>query len=143
MVVFSYVDNLPNMLHATFDVAMKGDMETNVGMKVACVNSIEVVEYMLIQLSRWFPPRHFGGNTGEEYFSKFVAERHIYRLALEQPHGEAEAGRESYIHAAHAVLRDVCSAVSELVLSLCLYMRDYDVDQWRRRWAAATEHFKL
>jgi hypothetical protein len=130
------------LLQKSFENATKGDLITNVEMKLACYDCIDVVEQILVQLSHWFPPTHFGGVSGADYFSQFVSARYQYRSALQEPEGEATAGREAATHAALAVLTDMCSAVPDIVR--CLFGQDeLDYKEWHRRWTASWNSFRL
>ena len=97
---------------------------------------IDVLAQSWVSLSAWFPPRHFGNVSADEYFSKFISDRYNWNLALWEPRGPGSGGREAAIFAHLSTKQDVERSLMETVRQLGMWLEDFDFDAWEMRWRA-------
>jgi hypothetical protein len=101
----SYIEHLPELRRAIYAQARhEWDTGSTMSMRIATRDVIDVLEKVLINLASWFPEQHFGETSADEYFSKFIAARYQWRLALNAPEGPGTAGTIAPLLAAGDVL---------------------------------------
>ncbi|SED04572.1 hypothetical protein SAMN05444164_3517 [Bradyrhizobium erythrophlei] len=135
----AYIEGLPDVLKHAYAQAQKlwdsaGTRDMVNGSRLV----IDVLEQSWIHLSAWFSPRHFGEKSAAEYFSGFIASRHSWNYALQEPEADGSRGREVRVMYVGETLLDIEEAVAETAVSLGeMYMDDFDKGSWERRWRLA------
>jgi hypothetical protein len=135
-VLLAYIRSIPMIMsQATTDMA---DAMTTADMRDSCYGDIDVSEQILVQLSRWYPPLHFGGLPGEQYFSEFVSTRFQFNSALCEPEGYGTGGTMAGVDTAAGVAYDMKKAIVEIVQSLqqTLHEGEFDFANWREQMRA-------
>jgi hypothetical protein len=138
MPLLAYVKTLPTLFRrATEDIYVQFPGDTNLEIKYRAYSAIDLFEQILIHLSSWFPPSHFGGISAKDYFAKYVSERYTFHAMREEPDGDG--GAEGRIYIAYCVFEDMAAAVSDLVTALfgTPAPGDLDLSRWQVEWQAA------
>jgi hypothetical protein len=130
-----YVESLPAALQKAYELACprweEGSMADS---RQATYDVIDVVERILVHLAAWCPPRHFGREAAEHFFSQHVTSRFLWRRGLAEA---VDGGNITVQLAAAAVLDDVERDVASLVQALIEEDHPEEWALWSKRWAAA------
>ena len=110
--------------------------ELTVGEMVqSAIDEMDVTEQVLVQLSKWFPPNHFGGIPSEKYFSELISERFKYHRAISEPDGYGTGGTIAQANTANRVAYELKRLVIDLVHALqdIIDQGAFDFEAWRER----------
>ena len=139
----AYIETLPETLQVAYANAREGWGGSTYEMNRASYSVIQVLQAMILALSRGFPKEHFGEAGAASFFEDFISQRFTWRRALAEPHGPGTGGTIVGLEVGLGVMRDLEGAVQDIVRSLkgrghgpenAMYM-----DEWSKRWTAAKE----
>jgi hypothetical protein len=138
LILAAYVASLPELRKAAFAVA-RGlwDSPVTNNMRQGTFAVADIAEQIWCHLASWFPPRHFGEQTAQEYISSYLASRYRWHLALAELNSPGSGGTIARLHAASGMMTDAEIAVVDTVRALMLDSAGFNFDQWLMRWTAA------
>jgi hypothetical protein len=135
------LDSLPATRELTHRQAhLKWDTGYHNEMMDGTFFAIDVFTRVWLELAKWYAPGQFDGRMPEDYFSEWVARRHVWNRALGEPDGLGSAGRDAILIAAGDTMDDIEEAIVEMARWLYLHrlLERYDFEAWEARWREAT-----
>jgi hypothetical protein len=100
---------------------------------------IGVLEQILVQLSKWVDPEHFGGKPPRDYYSEFLAERNRWNRLLREPRDYGIRARTGTIETLESTIVDLRQAINSLVAALgSAYLHEFNFARWAAKLPKAT-----
>jgi hypothetical protein len=127
----SFVSHIPDVLETAFkQVAPKLETGVTLEMADAKLSIIEVIRRLLVLLSAWYPPGHFGAQSLDDFFANLQAERfQLYRKLWENG---GPGGTILTVIIPHSVQQELLNLLVTMVESL-LMGDEFDTVGWRKR----------
>lgn len=139
--IIGYVNALPLVRRAAH-AAARPRWDTGIGfeMREATYEVIDVFQQVLSRLTSFYPPGYFGLPPAE-YFSAYIDSRYHWYVAIFQPAGHNTGGTLVNEITAGMVMKDVAALIEQMVEGLFYggMLEDFDPENWRRDWEAASE----
>ncbi|MBK3659932.1 HNH endonuclease [Bradyrhizobium diazoefficiens] len=134
--LIAYIEHLPSLRKVAHDRA-RNDWDSGVTgqMRGAALEIIDILERVLLHLSAWYPPDHFGPDGAGKYFNDYVASRYLWHRSVSEPAGPGSGGTMIHILTAHGVMEDLSRTVEDMVEALG--MGEINLPLWRTKWRVA------
>lgn len=132
-----YIASLPTQRRALYQAAHLGwDTGVTSSMDASSYELLAALEEIWTYLARFYPKWHFDRVNRQQYVRSFVADRFLYHRAIHQPEGEGSAGTIIGQLAAGGVVRDMESAIGDMVEALWFWhqLESVDLPAWREEW---------
>ncbi|WKA29331.1 HNH endonuclease signature motif containing protein [Bradyrhizobium roseum] len=139
-----YLETLPDIIGdayangATMLIA-EGDSRVAVAAGQLIVG---VLEQILVQLSQWVDPYHFGGKPIRNHYSEFVALRNWWNRLLIESKDCGNQARAGTVETLEGTIADLRGAILSLVTALgTTYLDDFNAQKWAVRLARPTYYY--
>lgn len=134
----AYIEHLPELLKVCFAKAQaEWDAGVTARVRNATSELIDVLQRVLIYLANWYPPKHFGGQAADMYFSEYISSRYVWHRAINTPGDPGSGGTIVGVLAGGGALDDVLAAISDIVAAQA--PGQFDFKAWNDRWKRAQE----
>ena len=134
----AYVESLPSILKESYELVRPGWASPVTSSMAGASNQVtDVVVTMLVQLSGFYPLKHFGEVPAEEYFSEYLSQRARWQRAISEPDGVGTGGTIVQIFVAGFVLGSAEEAVVDIVRARWIRQMDFNFDEWLANWNTA------
>jgi hypothetical protein len=117
----------------------KWDSGNTAEMNRGSYDVIDVLEQILVTLTTWYPPGHFGGRAPQDYINTITASRFSWHRAHLEPNGIGTGGRIIRTMAGGCVMDDLERMILDIVSSLAEHLKDFDFKRWKQEWESADE----
>src|SRR6266851_164589 len=129
-----YVRNLPEIhkqayreAHLLWDTGITSEMRQG---------SYQVIERILLELAKCYPPNHFGPDTSA-YFDEYVKSRFSWAYKKLEPNGSGTDGTIVLVQAGGEVMNDLEKMIASMVRSLTSGRDDFNYTVWLEEWEKA------
>jgi hypothetical protein len=132
-----FIKALPKLRAVVRENAQEGwDTGITAEMREASYDVVDFLEYVWLRLAQFYPEKHWGGKTAEEYIRSYITDRFSFHWAKHEPDGPGTGGTIVGVLTGGDVIADVESLIADTVSAMFMYSDDFDFKQWKAEWSA-------
>ena len=129
------VQKIPDIMReAEEDAAPRIDSGVTAEMVEGTYSIIEVMRGILVRLGTWYPPRHFGGKTPDQFFEELESSKFGLYWSLYDNGDGLPKGSILKVIVAGTVLEDMKGLLETAVEALIMDFDTIDLVAWRERF---------
>jgi hypothetical protein len=135
----AFVRSLPDQLKAAYKAAQPlWDSGGSLMMIEGTNLVIDILKAAWIQLSKWYPPQHFGPSSAD-FIERYLNDRYAWHRALVDADNDPTAiGSSKPLFATSETLIDLEHMVEQTVRAVAyLLPDDFSLEEWDKRWNEA------
>ena len=140
----AYIESLPDTMQRAYELAQPDWNGANLIKAQATYQVIRVAEKLWTGLSTWYPPRHFGEKSTEEFIFQYIADRFDLRHSLMERGGTRTGGTMMIPMIAYGALLDIQALIVltvRMMVGFSTLTSKINLEKWEERFRKATASY--